>query len=158
MMPFLPLRFGIQVLILAIISIFALRRAGPAELRGAAIMAAMFAASPIYAALDAAAGKMTHLDLGYLIIDASILALMLQLALTSQKWWPLWLASAQLIATLSHFVRMLDTSYAPLAYALMMRSPSWIQLVILSIAVMSAARLEPFPRYRHGLHSGSGRI
>jgi hypothetical protein len=140
------MRFGFQILLLGIISVCAWRRASTTEVRGAAIMALMLAASPVYAAISEVAGRMTQLDVGYFVIDASILVLMLHLALTSQKWWPLWLASAQLIAMLSHVVRMLDADYAPLAYALMMRSPSWIQLLILLLGVLSSMRWKAHPQ------------
>ncbi len=95
------------------------------------ILVAMFAASPCYAWLAGGQGRYNDIDLAYFAIDATCLVLLVSLAIQSDRWWLLWISGAQLIATLSHFVRLLDVSFAPLAYALMMRAPSWLELVIL---------------------------
>lgn len=134
------MRYFLQILLLTLVSVYAWRRAGAAEIGGAAIMAILLLASPVYTALNSQAGTLENLDLGYLLIDGVVLMAMVSLALVSEKWWPLWLAGAQLIAALSHFVKLLDADYAPFAYALMMRSPSWIQLVILACGICLEAR------------------
>lgn len=134
------MRYALQILILILVSLYAWRRAGVTEQAGTVLMACLLLVSPIYAALSTTAGQFDHIDLGYLVIDGVLLIGMVGLALVSDKWWPLWLAGAQLIALLSHLVRLIDASYAPFAYALMMRTPSWIQLVILAIGTWLAAR------------------
>lgn len=132
-------RYIIQVLILAILIVLVLRYGGWPERCGAAIMALMFAVSPAYVELFAQSGRLDRIDPGFFVIDIALFALMLGLALASDRWWPLWMAGAQLIAVLSHFVRLLENAYAPLAYALMMRAPSWIELGILAIGIWLAS-------------------
>lgn len=134
------MRYALQILILTLITVYAWRRAGQTEKRGALVMACLLLASPLYAALGAKPVRFEQMDMGYLVIDGLVLIAMTALALVSGKWWPLWFAGAQLIAFLSHFVRLLATSYAPFAYALMMRAPSWIQLAILAIGTWFAVR------------------
>lgn len=146
------MRYLLQIVLLTLVSVYAWRRAGATEIGGAAIMAVLLLASPVYAALYPQAGKLEDLDLGYFLIDGIVLMAMVGLALVSEKWWPLWLAGAQLIAALSHFVKLLDADYAPFAYALMMRSPSWIQLVILVCATcLEARQRQPTTDDRHQL-------
>jgi hypothetical protein len=129
-------RFLVQVLILFTLAVLALRRRETVEIFGVAIMVAMFAASPVYASLASGPHPLDSIDPGAFLIDVVTLILMLALALKSERWWTLWLAGAQLIAVLSHLVRLMDGEYAPLAYALMMRAPSWIQLLILAFAII----------------------
>lgn len=134
------MRYALQILLLVLISVYAWRRAGVTEKRGTVLMAFLLLASPVYAAISTKAGRFDQIDPGYLVIDGAILMAMTGFALVSEKWWPLWLAGAQLIALLSHFVRLMNASYAPFAYALMMRAPSWVQLAILALGTWLAAR------------------
>lgn len=125
------MRYYLQLVLLALAALYACKRGGSDERLGAAIMVAMFAASPLYVLALGTGGQFEKVDPGYLTIDTVSFALFASLALKSDRWWPLWMASAQLIAVLSHLVRLLDAAYAPFAYALMMRAPSWLEIVIL---------------------------
>lgn len=149
------MRYALQILLLALVSVYAWRRAGVTEKGGAALMAFLLFASPVYAAISTKAGQFDRIDLGYLVIDGVVLMAMIGFALVSEKWWPLWLAGAQLIAFLSHFVRLIDASYAPFAYALMMRAPSWVQLAILALGTWLAARRTPARQSAQSQSAGS---
>jgi hypothetical protein len=124
-------RYQLQIALLLIAVLYAWRKGGTDERLGAAVMVSMFAATDAYRALIAGPGRYESADFGFFAIDAAILLALLGLSLFSNRWWTLWMAAAQLIALLAHVVRLVDSTYAPFAYAVMMRAPSWLELVIL---------------------------
>jgi len=124
-------RYTLQIILLVVAVLFAWRKGGTDERVGAAILLGMFVASDAYRWAIAGPGRYDSTDLGFFTIDATVLLFLVGLSFYSNRWWTLWMASAQLIALLAHVVRMLDSAYAPFAYAVMMRAPSWLELIIL---------------------------
>lgn len=125
------MRYQLQITLLLFAVLYAWRKGGTDERLGAAIMVFMFGASDAYRAWIAGPGNYDSTDFGFFAIDATVLLALLGLSFFSSRWWTLWMAGAQLIALLAHVVRLLDSAYAPFAYAVMMRAPSWLELVIL---------------------------
>ena len=78
------------------------------------------------------------LDLGSLIVDLVGLSALLYLAVPSDRTWPLWACSAQVIAVTGHLVRVVQTEQDPLAYAAMIRAPAYIQLIALLAGTVAA--------------------
>ena len=55
------------------------------------------------------------------------------IALTANRYWPLWVSSCQLISVAAHAIRWLDVKVEPLVYAVMSGGPSYaISLLVLA--------------------------
>ena len=68
--------------------------------------------------------------------------LLTALALFANRFYPLCLASFQWLAITSHLVRDLNSEILPLAYALMMVVPSYMQQLVLTIGIAAHRRRE----------------
>ena len=60
-------------------------------------------------------GRYHQVDLGHLAIDLYLLAGFLAIALKANRQWTLWAAGAQIVALLSHPVRLVSGEVAELA-------------------------------------------
>jgi uncharacterized membrane-anchored protein len=56
-------------------------------------------------------------EAGIIIVDLLVLAAFGNLALSSDRYWPIWVTSFHLIAVTTHLARLVDQSVAALAYA-----------------------------------------
>jgi hypothetical protein len=54
---------------------------------------------------------------GILLIDGLLLVYLIALALRSDRFWPLWAAGFQVVGTLIHVARLVDSTIWPSAYA-----------------------------------------
>lgn len=61
-------------------------------------------------------------------------------ALNANRMYPMLIAALQLLAISAHLVRGLIETIAPVAYALMVVAPSWLQLIVLAIGVVRHVR------------------
>lgn len=78
-------------------------------------------------------------------VDVLTLAAFTLVALSSRRFWPLWIAGLQLTTLVSHFLRQLDGSLVPRAYALAAIFWSYPILLILAIATWRAKRRQGKP-------------
>ena len=58
-----------------------------------------------------------ELEAGLLLIDMIVLASFVAIALTSQRFWPLWVSGLQLTSLLAHLGRVSRIDLVPVAYA-----------------------------------------
>ena len=70
---------------------------------------------------------------GVLAVDAASFAAFTTVALTSSRFWPLWIAGLQLTTLLAHMMRMLSSDLIPVAYAAAGRFWSYPILLILVV-------------------------
>ena len=56
-------------------------------------------------------------ETGIFMVDLLMLAALVNLALYSDRFWPIWVTSFHLIAVTTHLARLVDHSVAALAYA-----------------------------------------
>ena len=56
-------------------------------------------------------------EIGILLIDGSLLAYLLVLALRSDRFWPMWAAGFQIVGTSIHGASIADPAIWPFAYA-----------------------------------------
>ena len=61
--------------------------------------------------------EFVHPESGILAIDFMLLAYLIALALRSDRFWPLWAAGFQIVGTLIHVARLVDTTIWQSAYA-----------------------------------------
>lgn len=75
-----------------------------------ASIATRFAISPL-------TERYTNVEVGLLLIDGTVLAAFVALALRSKRFWPLWVAGLQLTSSLSHLMKVVEIDLLPRAYA-----------------------------------------
>ena len=78
-------------------------------------------------------GGFYHLEGGVLAVDAATFIAFVTLALTSSRFWPLWIAGLQLTTLLAHLFRILSSDLIPIAYAAAGRVWSYPIVIIIAI-------------------------
>ena len=73
-----------------------------------------------------------NLELGVLLVDASILVVLIILAVFANRYWTIWIAGFEIIQTLSHLPRLLIPDLLPHTYAEMVSFWGYPMLVILA--------------------------
>ncbi len=79
---------------------------------------------------------------GAMIVDLATLTAFVTLALTSRRFWPLWVAGLQLTASTAHALKLVDASLVPFAYAAAERFWSYPILLIIALGAFRAHRRE----------------
>lgn len=70
-----------------------------------------------------------------MMIDLGTLAAFTFVALTSDRFWPLWVSGLQLTTSLGHLLKGLQSDLLPFAYAAALRFWSYPILIILAVGV-----------------------
>lgn len=78
-------------------------------------------------------GGFYSLEAGVLAVDAAAFAAFVSVALSSSRFWPLWVAGLQLTTLLAHAFRMVSADLIPVAYAAAGRFWSYPILIILVV-------------------------
>lgn len=73
------------------------------------------------------------LDISDVVIDSLVLVALVAIALTSDRFWPLWAAGFQLVGSMAHVLKMVDVTFAPWGYAVAARFWSYPILLVLFI-------------------------
>ena len=79
-------------------------------------------------------------EAGDLLVDLGVLGAFVAIALQSDRFWPLWVAGLQLTTSFSHFLRAIDASLIPQAYAAAERFWSYPILIILLVGAWRGRR------------------
>lgn len=136
----------LQLLILAATIAVALWRGAGPERACAATYLAMWLGDRFYHLLVGKLEVLGGADLGHVIIDALTATSLVVVALNANRNYTLWLASMQLAALLSHFLRIISPAIDPTAYALLMASPMYLAVAIFAAGTVRHLRR----RSRHG--------
>ncbi len=71
------------------------------------------------------------------------------IALYANRNWTLWIAGTQILAVGAHVARALADAVAPVAYAIMVIAPGWLQLALLAVGlVRHVRRVKVYGPYR----------
>ena len=73
------------------------------------------------------------LEAGLLAIDVMVFASFVAIALTSHRFWPLWVAGLQLTSLLAHLGRVAHLDLLPVAYAAAERFWSYPILIVIAV-------------------------
>lgn len=133
------LRFAFHVSFLLIAVAYAFWRGGRPEKQAAATLLAMLVFDRAYHALGAETGYF-EVDVFHVFNDGWALLALLSIALTADRFWPLWIAALQVIAFCAHYVRIADLTVPPIVYAVMIRFPYWLQIAVLLFGTWNFAR------------------
>lgn len=69
-------------------------------------------------------------------IDTLGAACLLAIALNANRNYPLFVAALQVLAMSAHFSRGLIESIAPIAYAVMLTIPGWVQILVFGVGLL----------------------
>jgi hypothetical protein len=125
------IRFTLQVVLLVSIFVAAWRVGGKPEKYMASIYLSMLVVALAGAALldDFGAGLQQSQNYRFLL-DLAALVAVATVALRYDRWWTLWVGSAQLIAVIAHVLKLTGLSIDPLVYGVMERWPTWIAIAL----------------------------
>ena len=131
-------RVAIFSALLLLASGFAVLRGGaPERIVGISLLAA-FAVS--LALQQPLAARFVAVEWGILAADLVLLAILVGVALFSDRFWPLWLAAFHALGTGAHMVRGLDHGIEPVAYAILLAAWSYPMILLLAIGTARHAR------------------
>jgi hypothetical protein len=82
-------------------------------------------------------------ETGVLGIDMALLALLVVIALKSDRFWPLWAAGFHVVGTTIHLATFVDADIWPPAYANAQAFWAWPVLVALLVGTLLEARYRP---------------
>lgn len=77
---------------------------------------------------------------GVLAVDLALLAILVAVALYSDRFWPLWVAALHGLSTGGHIVRSMEHGIEPVAYAILLASWSYPMLMLLVLGTHRHAR------------------
>jgi len=87
---------------------------------------------------------------GLALVDLAVLAGFVTVALTSQRFWPLWVAGFQLTTTFGHGLKAIDSNLLPQAYGASLQFWAYPILIILAVGTWRRQRrlraIEPAAR------------
>jgi hypothetical protein len=124
-------RFLAQVLCLVLVFAAAWRVGGKPEKSVASVYLLMLLMDLLGAVLldDLGAGLRESQNYRALLDFAALIAV-ISVALRYDRWWTLWVGSAQLIAVIAHVLKLTGLSIPPLVYGVMERWPTWIAIAL----------------------------
>lgn len=90
--------------------------------------------------------RYTGVEVGVLAVDIAVLLVFAAVALSSDRFWPLWITGLQLTTTFGHALRALEDQMVPIAYAVSLRFWSYPIQIILIAAVWRSQRRKQLER------------
>lgn len=76
-------------------------------------------------------GTFQSVEIGILVVDLLCLLALVAIALSADRFWPLWVAAFQLIGTAGHAARIVDPAIVPRAYAFMLSVWAYPMIVLM---------------------------
>lgn len=116
-------------LVLAASAAYVLARGGAPERWGMAVMVIGSAADPLV--LAPMAERFRGIEWGGLAVDLAVYAAFLVLAITANRFWPLWVSAMQGVGTATHLLGLAGEAQLNLTYALL--SQIWAYPTVLAI-------------------------
>ncbi|MWV27006.1 hypothetical protein [Aurantiacibacter rhizosphaerae] len=80
------------------------------------------------------------IEVPLLILDCLMFAAFTPIAMRANRIYPLWILAAQLIAMAMHFQRGVLQEMAPLAYWVLVRLPSYLQMLAFAFGIRALLR------------------
>lgn len=108
-----------------------------ARIVAAVSIAANFASSALKAPVTS---SYSSFETGVFTVDVVTLLAFTFVALTSDRFWPLWVSGLQLTTSFGHLIKGFASDLMPIAYAAALRFWSYPILIILAVAVWRGQR------------------
>lgn len=116
------------------VTLFALRRGGaPERVVGLALLAAAGSTRFVLTAFET---RFVGIEIGVLVVDVLLLAILLMVALHADRRWVEWIAALHALGTGMHFAQILSPDTSRLTYAIL--SAIWSYPIVLLLAVGTA--------------------
>jgi hypothetical protein len=96
-------------------------------------LATMLAVSPLTV-------RYQDVERGIALVDLGVLAGFVTVALTSQRFWPLWVAGFQLTTAFGHGLKAIDSDLLPQAYGAALQFWAYPILIILAVGTWRRQR------------------
>jgi hypothetical protein len=77
--------------------------------------------------------RYSQIEAGEMLVDLTVLAVFVGVALRSDRFWPLWIAGLQLTSSLAHLMKGINLDLMPQAYAA--ATKFWSYPILLIVAV-----------------------
>jgi hypothetical protein len=77
----------------------------------------------------------SSVETGVMVVDILALFAFTFVALTSDRFWPLWVSGLQLTTSMGHMLKGIESSLLPIAYAAALRFWSYPILIVLAVGV-----------------------
>lgn len=120
--------------LLALCSIYAFVRGGaPERLVALAFIAAAIAT---YVAQPAARASYHAVELNILLADAGLLIALVAVALTANRFWPIWIAALQFFALLVHVAKAYQADILPVVYFAVIARIAYPMVIMLALGAM----------------------
>lgn len=139
---FLENRASIQKLIVVALFLVAMWRGSSPERASSSVLLGMVIVQLVARNIAGLGHSYLALDPVSFLVDSLGLALFVAIALKANRFYPLILAAAQLVAFMAHPVRMLVEPVSSLAYYLLVAMPFWFQIVVLALGIGRHIRRE----------------
>jgi hypothetical protein len=120
-------------MLLGVSALYAFVRGGAPE---RVVAAAMNAAIASFFAQPLAKGGYEETEIGLLLIDAALLAVLVAVALWANRFWPIWIAAFQLFALLVHIAMLYERDVLPIVYFVVISRIAYPMLLMLLIGTM----------------------
>ena len=151
---------AIQSVATLLLLVFGLWKGGAPERILAGTLFGMVVVDQSYHAMFGFASDLTTVDLWHMSLDTVALAAMVWVALSSNRFYPLVLAAAQVVAFTAHLVRALVEPISSLSYYLLSAMPFLFQILFLALGlsrhVIRMRGHGPYPDWRPGTMNGTG--
>jgi hypothetical protein len=113
-------------------------KGGGPERTGAAIIATGVVLTKLAGA--AWATRWSGVENGIFAVDLAVLVALVALALTAERFWPLWLTALHLLGTAGHLVKMADPTLIRWGYAFLIAIWSYPMLALIVIGTWNHRR------------------
>jgi hypothetical protein len=127
------MRYWFQIALTVVAVAYCWRRGGQPERAAAAVIPAMYLLDLLYHVIWGQVTTYDRVNVGHLVLDTAALFVFVLIAVRANRWWTIWLASAQIVAVVSHFLRGITSAMHPWVYAAMTRGPSWLEIMLLFV-------------------------
>lgn len=131
-------RFLLQALLLCVVLIAAWRTGGKPERYVATTYFTMLIAASAFR-LFAPPTEPTNIEDFHQFrawLDLAALCAVVTVALRYDRWWTLWVGSAQFLAVMAHVLRALEMPIPIVAYAVMERWPVWLAILLTGLGTI----------------------
>lgn len=136
----LDYRAQLQHAVILALTLYAFRFSEKPEKLVGAILTSVFLADYAYHFFFPLGSIYHDVNIGHLVIDAMAFVALLPVAMRANRIYPLWVLAAQLIMLLMHFNREISDLIDPMAYWIITRMPSYIQVLALAIGIVAQRR------------------
>ena len=86
-----------------------------------------------------------HFEISVFAVDSSVLAALLLIALTKDRFWPLWATAFQFLELLMHVAMLIDHHVSARAYFIATELTSYLILLALALGTFLEAPHAPRP-------------